>query len=252
MKYLALSPLFLLLVSACSSTTTVTESTTDAGTDAPTATADAGGAETGGDAGGAMCSAAIDQNLKLVDKVATTNVSILSDANGTRLLFIDASAGGPMGAATNPYIYVNLETATRVNVTDKTARTSNDWDLALKRAVLFTNGGDAGGGMGGTISVMKPFDSVTKADASGTFAPEAFFDASCNLNTDQVGSVMTTFSNWYNYDLNNNTLSPMATTFVVKGGTGKLYKLAIQNYYGQPDGGMGMAGALYLVKVAAL
>jgi hypothetical protein len=63
---------------------------------------------------------------------------------------------------------------------------------------------------------------------------------------------LTTFSTWYDYNLQNNTLSPKATTYVVKGGTGKTYKVGIQSYYGLPDGGTGTAGALYLVKVAAL
>jgi hypothetical protein len=235
------------LLAACSSSSSPA-TPQDSGAGDTGQTPDGGGSD--GPSG--SCSAAIDQNLKLVDSVATTNVSILSDSGGTRLLFVDASAGGPAGAATHPYIYLNLERAEKVAVTDKSARTSNDWDLALKRQVIFTNGGDAGGGQGGTLEVAKSFDTVTSADANGSFTPESFFDKDCNLKTDPINAVLTTFSDWYDYDLQNNTLSPKAVTYVVKGGSGKTYKIGIQNYYGAPDGGTGAAGALYLVKVAPL
>jgi HmuY protein len=218
---------------------------------APSDAAAKASADAGGEAG-SSCSAAIAQNLKLVDTVATTNVAILSESAGARLLFIDASAGGPAGAPTHPYIYVNLETGRRVDVSDTAARSSKDWDLALKRQVIFTNGGDGGSGQGGTLSVAKSFDAVTSADAQGSFTAESFFDGDCNLKTDQINAVLTTFSDWYDYDLQNNTLAPKAVTYVVKGGTGKSYKLAIQSYYGAPDGGTGAAGALYLVKAAPL
>jgi hypothetical protein len=60
-------------------------------------------------------------------------------------------------------------------------------------------------------------------------------------------------SNWYNYDQQTNVLTPMPNmTFVVRGGTGKLYKMAILSYYGEPDGGMQANGAYYLLQVEAL
>jgi hypothetical protein len=237
------------LAAACSSSSSPATPQDAAPPEEAGATPDGGG---GSDGPGGSCTAAAEQNLKLVDTVANTPVSILSDTSGTRVLFIDATAGGPTGAATHPYVYVNLERGERVAVTDKTARTSNDWDLALKRQVVFTNSGDAGGGQGGTLEVAKDFDAVTSADANGTFAPESFFDQNCNLKVDAINAVMTTFSDWYNYDLQNNTLSPKAVTYVVKGGSGKTYKVGFLNYYSLADGGTGTAGALYTIKVAAL
>jgi hypothetical protein len=239
---------FVLLFAAACSSSSSPPAPEDSGAADTADTSDAGGS----DGPGGSCTAAAQQNLKLIDTVATTNVSILSASGGTRLLFIDASAGGPAGAATHPYIYVNLERAERVAVTDKSAQSSNDWDLALKRQVIFTNSGDGGGGQGGTLEVAKVFDAVTSADAQGSFTRESFFDSDCNLKTDRINAVVTTFSDWYNYDLQNNTLSPKAITYVVKGGTGKTYKVGVQNYYATPDGGIGAAGALYLVKVAGL
>jgi hypothetical protein len=79
-----------------------------------------------------------------------------------------------------------------------------------------------------------------------------FFDADCNAQTDPTGAVETTFSNWYDYDLENNTLAPMTGTWLVTGGTGKLYKVQLLTYYASPDGGMGESGGRYTMKVEAL
>jgi hypothetical protein len=44
-----------------------------------------------------------------------------------------------------------------------------------------------------------------------------------------------------------------STTYIVRGANGtSLYKLAIESYYALADGGTGMSGAHYLVKLAAL
>ncbi len=48
-------------------------------------------------------------------------------------------------------------------------------------------------------------------------------------------------------------LTPAAGTWLVRGGTGKLYKLAIQTYYANPDGTVGTGGGgTYALKIAAL
>lgn len=212
-----------------------------------------GGGDAGTDAPVNMCSAAIGMLLGPVDSVSTGSVSILSTASGVRTVYVDASAGGFGMDGTHPRTYVNLETCTRVDVTDKQAPSSTAWDLALKRPVLFTNDGDGGSGQGGTLTVAKAFDQVTSADASGTFATESFVDADCNPKTDAVGDLTTTFSGWYDYDQATNVLTPKPnTTYVVRGGTGKLYKVGIVGYYGEPDGGMGTLGGYFILQVGAL
>jgi hypothetical protein len=47
-------------------------------------------------------------------------------------------------------------------------------------------------------------------------------------------------------------LTPHAGTWIVKGATGKLYKVQILSYYATPDGGVGQAGGRYTLKVGAL
>jgi hypothetical protein len=242
MRLLPLAALAL-LAAACSSTSTTPA---DGGSDAqPSADASEAG-------GGSMCTAAIEQLLAPIDKVSTGQVVVVSDTGGVKLLYVDASAGGFNAAATNPRTYVNLDTGKRVDVTDVSARASAEWDLAMKRDVIYTNGGDGGIGQGAALGVNKPFDQVTMADASG-LAKESFVDANCDPKVDPIGAPITTFSGWYDYDSQTMKVSPRTgLTYVVMGGGGKLYKVEIGSYYGNSTGGTGTASAHYLLKVAAL
>lgn len=212
-----------------------------------------GGGDAGTDAPINMCSAAIGMILKPIDSVSTGAVSILATSGAVRTVYVDASAGGFGSSDTHPRTYLDLATATQVAITDKQAPASTAWDLAIKRPVLFTNDGDGGPGAGGTRVVSKAFDQVTAADATGKFATESFVDTNCNAKTDAAGDILTTFSNWYDYDQATNVLTPHPnTTYVVRGGTGKLYKIGILTYYGEPDGGTGTVGGYYILQVGAL
>lgn len=199
------------------------------------------------------CTAAIATLLKPIDKVSTGAVSIVSEASGVRKVYVDASAGGFGNEDKNPRVYVDLGAATRVDITDKQGPTSTAWDLAFKRPVIFTNSGDGGSGGGGVFIVKKAFDAVTAADVTGPYSTESFVDADCNPKTDPTGAILTTMSNWYDYDAATMHLTPKpSTTFVVRGGTGTLYKVAILSYYSTPTGGTGTLGGYYLLQVGAL
>ncbi len=216
--------------------------------------ADAG--ETTEDAGatpGTQCSAAREQLLVPIDKVSQAQVSIVSTSGNVKKIYVEAAAGGQAGAAKNPRVYVDLSTGSRVDVTDKSALTSTAWDLALKRTVIFTNGGDAGPGQGAGGDALKAFDAVTAADATKA-KPEKFFDAECNPQTDPIGGPATTFSDWYEYNqANNNTVTPRDTTYVVRGGTGKLFKVKILTFTANPDGTTNRtATGYFLLDVAEL
>ena len=199
------------------------------------------------------CSAARAQLLGDFDRVAAGHVSVVSAASGVTTLFVDGTGGGVNAAASNPYLFVDLATDTKVSVTDTTSVQSTGWDLAFKRAVIYVNGGSGGPGVGAAAFSPKAFDQVTAADAaSATFATEAFFDADCNPFTDPTGTVETTLSTWYAYNQTTHQLMPASGTWLIKGGTGAVYKVAIQDYYGTPSGGQGTAGGNYLLKVEAL
>ena len=212
-----------------------------------------GAATTDASGGATSCTKARADLLIPINKVSTGAVTVLSDTGSVRTLYIDASGGGTANAVKNPRVYVDLEAGARIDVTDTTATMSTAWDLALKRDKIFTNSGDAGPGVGGAMLIDKTFSAVNAAEANGTaLVPEKFFDADCNPQLDQTQTVSTTFSDWYDYDQVTHIPTPKDVTYVVAGGTGKKYKVAITAYDGLPDGGMGMATAYYLLKVTSL
>jgi len=205
------------------------------------------------DAAKATCTAAEEALLKPVATVSTGAVTVLETVGAIKTLFIDASAGGPTGAATSPRVYVDLAGSARVEVSDVTAKTATAWDLAIERPILFTNGGDGGSGQGGAVLIAKAFDAVTTADASSaTFGTESFFDAECKANVDQTGAVKTSFDGWYDYDAATNHLTPHVGTWLVKGGGGNVFKVEILSYYATEDGGVGQSGGRYTLRVGAL
>jgi hypothetical protein len=173
-----------------------------------------------------------------------------------KVLYIDATAGGAIDQDTNPWIYVNLSTAARVDVTDVTEYSSTEWDLALKRTVIRENSGDSGPGMGGAVFLEgRDFDGVTSADAmTAMLTTEQWFSAPCMPIFDAINHVQTTFTVWWDYDSTNHTLSPHPGTFIVRDAVmGALYKLAVLDFYATPDGGTGgMVPGRYRIRYAKL
>lgn len=240
-----------LSAAACSSTTTATGNAPDSGgVDPDGGTVDA----EGGGGGGTMCTMARDEALVPIDKVWTGGVTVVSDTGGIKTLYVDASAGNvPTEYIKNPRIYIDLGAGTKVALTDVAAPMSSAWDLALKRDKIFTNSGDAGVGVGGAVQIEKPFASVTAAEAgAASLFKEKFFDSDCNLQVDVLNTFNTTFADWYDYDQTTHIPTPKDVTYVVAGGTGKKYKVAIKSYSGLADGGTGMATGFYLLQVSAL
>ena len=241
-------------VVACSSTNVVQASpeggTSSGGEDA--------GSDTGTSSGGNpnQCTAACKDLLLPIDKTSTGQVKVISETGGTKTVYIDATAGGFNNAVKNPRIYVDLTELKRVDKTDVAAPESTDWDLSLKRVVLFTNGGDAGIGVGGAAIVSKAFDAVTAADAdAATIKTEKFFDDECKAQKDRTDAVLTTFSDWYDYDDTTRIPSPKAnTTYIVKGAKGKRWKVAIKAYDANADGTLtnNVSTGGYLLLVADL
>lgn len=204
--------------------------------------------------GGATCTAALATLLKPIDSVSAGAVTVLASTGTTKTLYVDAMAGGSAASNTNPRVYLDLEKGARVDKTDKSAPSSTDWDLALKRPILFTNGGQAGAGQGGSVFLAgKAFADVTAADATGkSFGVERFVDDQCNPQLDATGAVKTTFDGWYDYDSATNRLSPKMGTYLVKGAKGTVFKVQILSYYASPDGGTGMSGGAYVLQVGPL
>jgi hypothetical protein len=215
------------------------------------------GAKADGPSGGSECTTARDQLLLPIARVSTAEVMVLGESNGTRTLYVDASAGGQGNAAKNPRVYLDLASGAKVSITDAAAPASTEWDLALKRTIIFTHGGDAGVGQGGAIQLNRPFASVTVDAATAAVSSverETFFDEECNPKLDPVGGPLTTFSDWYAYDQATNIPTPKDVTYVVRGAQGKTYKVGIKAYDGLPDGGgrNNQSTGFYILQVTAL
>ena len=213
-----------------------------------------GPGEGGSGAPGASCTAARAQQLGPVDAVSSGAVRVLSDDGVVMTLLIDARAGGTPQASKNPFIYVNLETGTRVDVTDVDAAESIEWDLAIKRPVLFTNGGDGGPGTGGAVFLPgAEFEAVTRADAErATYATESFFDAECAAQVDARGDLRTSFSGWYDYEMATHKVTPKAGAWLVRGAAGALFKVRIVTFAADAEGREGGATGRYVLQTVTL
>lgn len=246
---LLVAPLALAALPACSSTTTAAPS--GGGGEA---TEDAGTPEDEIPPGGTQCTAARKTHLLPISKVSTGEVKVVSTEDGVTTLYVDASAGGAMEAARSPRTYIKL-TGEQVEVNDNQAFESADWDLALKRVDIFTNGGDAGPGKGGAAKVSKDFDEVTAEDADAvTIASERFFDEECVGQKDEAEFIVTTFAGWYDYAVGAGPTVHEGVTFIVRGADGaSRYKVGIVSYTGKSDGSTdGQATGRFILKVAAL
>jgi len=199
------------------------------------------------------CSSALRQSLSLVDKVSTGSVSVLDQTGDERTLYIDATAGGINGQDSNPWVYVSLATGEAVALTDLDALDSTAWDLAFKRFIVRTNGGDSGPGQGGAIRIALPWDKVDASTLGNQMLPsESWFDADCNLKVDENMELVTTFSGWSMYDEATHVLNAADVVFITAGADGSLYKVGILDYYSTPTGAHGAVAGRYKVRVLPL
>jgi hypothetical protein len=217
-----------------------------------------GAGGSGGEA--ASCETVRAGLLGPIDTVSTGLVQVTSDANAALVtMVIDASAGGYMAAANNPYIYVSLAAKARVDVSDRQADSSAAWDLALKRDNIRSNGGDSGPGNAQVAALVgADFDTTTATAATDAdFAQDSFIDpATCEPSVDAVGKPLTTFDGWYDYDAATNGVAPADRVYLVRGANGtSLYKLKITGYYVDvPDGQGGTVkkSAVFALQYQAL
>lgn len=204
----------------------------------------------------AACSTVREELLAQVDRVSEGAVSVVTETGETRVLYVDASAGGFQAAAENAATYVNLERAERVDVTDFEADSSRDWDLAIKRILIRTNGGDSGVGEGASEIFAAEFDEVTSADIdAAALAPDWFLDhETCEATVDPaLGGIVTPLSDWYQYEEGTMIVTPKPAVLVVQSADGeRLYKLSILDYYADPTGETGLVSGRYLVEYSEL
>ncbi|MCE9571597.1 MAG: HmuY family protein [Deltaproteobacteria bacterium] len=181
--------------------------------------------------------------------MTSTGALTVTTANGVTSGTIDATAGGTAAAADNPYVYLDLMSGTKVDITDTASLSSTAWHVAFKRAGIKLNGGDSGPGTVSAASV----DAATLAEVTAAptgLAVDDWADASCALVAGPTGEPATVMSAWYDYDSQTHVLTPKAQVWVIQIAPGVYRKLRIETYYGDPANTM--RGAYYKVEWAAL
>jgi hypothetical protein len=199
-----------------------------------------------------MCSAALRQSVGLLDEVSTGVVTQL-ETTPELVLYVDASAGGDTGGDEAPWVYISLAGGSAVALTDLEALESTAWDLALKRFIIRTNSGDSGPGQGGALRVALPWDSVDASTQGNRALPvEQWFDDECNLVTGSTNELVTTFSGWYQYNTATHRLDAIEGVYLTQAADGAKYKVAVLDYYSNPDGSHGRVDGHFKLRIAPL
>ena len=132
-----------------------------------------------------------------------THEAVLTDpATRTRRLTVDASSP-------NDWRFVSLREGRALDNPGPL-----EWDLALRRFHIATNGGPGFAGVG----------AAAVADSAG--GPPALQQTSAD--TTKSG-----FGKWYDYGFSSHLLTPRPVTYVVQGADGARYSLRILSYYCQ-------------------
>ena len=120
--------------------------------------------------------------------------------------------------------YFDFSTGTQVTPADPA--NSMDWDIAFSRFTLSLNGGASGGG---ECAAFYAYTELNDPTAIEDFTAQPEF---AQTFPDTYGSAL---SEWYNYNGATHELSPKDEVYLIKSG-GKVYKVALESYYGDVDG----------------
>lgn len=162
---------------------------------------------------------------------------------------LDATAGGTAAAADNPYLYLDLATGTKLDLTDVDALSSTAWHVGWKRAGIKLNGGDSGPGQVAAAPVAVEF--LADVDAAPTaLQQDDWVDPACALVAGPTGEPATVMSDWYAYDEQTHVLTPKRQVWVIRIAPDTFVKLRILTYYGDPANAM--RGAYYRLEWAPL
>jgi hypothetical protein len=121
------------------------------------------------------------------------------------------------------WTYVSVE---RGVVTVADPATSLDWDLAFRRALLQTNSGTSGPGVGGArrAPAGQAFEDVTRTDTIGFARDEVVATGMPGATPTSMNPVL---EDWYDYDGTFHRVTPSDLVFVVRTARGGYAKLRI-------------------------
>jgi hypothetical protein len=180
--------------------------------------------------------AVLPAGFQPVASVSTAAVDnqVESAAQNIHLTTVDASAGGAANQASEPAVYLRLECGgpVVVNIDDVSGFESTAWDLALKRYVIRTNGGDSGPG-GATVGRVASEELTADPDPPVDFRADDWTAADCTLVQDQIAGPRTRFSTWYSVE--GGRLEPRSFVFALRLPGDRRAQVDIQTYYGDPE-----------------
>lgn len=146
---------------------------------------------------------------------------------------LDASLGGPEAAAESAWLYVDLDDATLLELSDTEALESEDWEIAFKRTEIRLNSGDSGPRSLQLASVEgTSWDDAQTPGREAEWTDDDFVSEDCSVETYGRGSIATAFSDWYDYDFATHTASAPegVVYFVYDPETHAVVKLEIVDY----------------------
>jgi hypothetical protein len=194
--------------------------------------------------GGCDPATVLPASYRVIPKVATTPV-VVTTADGVTSGTIDATAGGFGNSTDNPYLYLDLKTGARVEVSDVQARDSDAWDLALKRSSIRLNGGDSGtGNRKAAVVAAATLAEVTAGPAAG-YTVDDFTTETCTLKIHSGGEPMSAIGEWYLYDTATNRLAPKPEVYVIERADKSRVAVKLTGYY---DPAMPARSAVYSVE----
>jgi HmuY protein len=103
---------------------------------------------------------------------------------------------------------------------------TDDWDLAFRRHVVRTNGGDTNPtGQGALLSIPdKDFAAITQVPADAVFVSDVRTKKRLNVYNPAI-------QKWYNYSYTANVLTPKPIVYIVRTQDGKYAKIRFLSYY---------------------
>ena len=128
-------------------------------------------------------------------------------------------------SASDAWVYVTI--GGRVIDTDQ-PETDLDWDLAVSRTQLRTNGGTSGAGLGGALEAEGSFDAITTAPTVG-YAVDAMLPLPGPPGSGEF-SGSPVLNTWYDYDSATHAVSPRDAAFILRTADGRYARLRIDSY----------------------
>ena len=125
------------------------------------------------------------------------------------------------------WVYVVLSTRRVIEVDDPA--TSADWDIAVSRTDIKTNGGTSGSGWAGAMELVDAdWASVTSVNTVGFLVDEMVPGAGPPGTDGFSGSPV--LNTWWDYDMTTHKVSPRDAVFAARGSGGDYFKLKIEDY----------------------